>query len=500
MRARSFKSRLSVSALAILALALADTQLAHSADDPQSSPLFDQSLRQSIDRLDPTAAPLPDSQLPEATDVADTTISCIYELVCVEGDPDSVAELGLVIGMHRKRNSCSSRFNCAQFTQSMIGSLCLSWRFIRCESTDLPPIPGVWMRDYYDACACGGGTTRDASPTCLVPTCIMSTCIGGMTCTGSYVSCAGAPTCDGPTCDPPTTCDPLPTCGQHTTCSANTTCSATCPVYSSCAGHTACDATCTGETCGENTCAPAASCPVGPTCYGSYTCGHVTCERSTTCTTCHLIPTCEPTCFSPTCPDYTTCGTTCDGQTCEGSTCSPQFTCDVWISTCVGVSCDGATCDPSFVTCIGPTCLATCGGGLTCNGETCILYSTCPDHSTCGTTCVTSTCSGFVTCGNTCVTPTCEQYSTCGYLPNCLLCNCPSQGDLNRDGRLNLIDLLGFLNILMDRPVTYRADATCPAIDRADLNCDDEHTMIDVIIMVDYVFRRVDDRCNPCIQ
>lgn len=211
-------------------------------------------------------------------------------------------------------------------------------------------------------------------------------------------------------------------------------------------------------------------------------------------TPCQELPTTEGflTCLAATCMFAMTCGPqpSCPGyyvptMTCGGPTCSP------------GVTCFGGTCN------LGPTCIpfeVTCRNYGTCSG-----FATCQGMATCNQTCTgLATCAGSATCGSgqTCdPAPTCQGVATCDAQVGCTLCSCPKQGDLNGNGTYDIADLLGIIMRVYydDRPA--RQDPNCPHSDRADLSCDGRHDILDIVLWVDCVWRKIPNAiCDPCTQ
>lgn len=453
---------------------------AYPATDPAPSPLFDQSLQKSIERMEPQlAADLPPIASPDLRlqVLSDSTVRCIYELVCASGNPDTLAELGLVVGIRRRGGQCADEYrDCIRHWESGVGSVCLIWQWIGCDTVSLPAIPLFgWLRCVCDLYSTMAGTATCYNyPTCRTPTCEgMLSCpgqwtptmaCGGPTCLGAFscnpgsptchdVSCADGPpqtchmvtcnqTCSGATCTGQSTCVGTTTCGAVATCSLNSTC----PPEATCAGVSTCEQTCTGQaTCSSATCGSQYTCQHFPTCGGGYSCDET--------------PTCG---YRPTCPGgLTTCSTS---ETCPGAPAT--------------MGCSSATCAPNH----------TCYGG-TCPPElTCIPVATCPASA--------QTCSG-ITCGSE---VTCSGQPTCDVQPGCSLCSCPQQGDFNDNGVRDIIDLWHMVNyvFLTNRPAPQ--DSTCYHTDRADLNCDGHHSIIDVVFWIDETWHGIDCICDPCTQ
>lgn len=169
------------------------------------------------------------------------------------------------------------------------------------------------------------------------------------------------------------------------------------------------------------------SCHGSSTCPGSYTCLNATCAAVQTCqsVTCTAEPTCagsEATCSpNPTCPMYPSCAETptCITETCVGySTCRGSQTCP-GTTTCDQIptyqplaSCAPYPCN----TMNGPSChgSATCPGSYTCKDASCAAFQTCVNPTcTSEPTCSprSSTCSYSVTCA---AYPSCPGTATCG--------------------------------------------------------------------------------------
>lgn len=599
---------------------------AHAADEPLPSPLYQLSLSKSISRMEPQSDSGSSQVDPRTHDITlssgDSLMVCVYELICASGNTDTLAALGLSVGLLRRGGSCSGDFDdCARMEVSGSGSVCLVWKWVGCMSTDLPLLDFPPAYPGFD-CDCDGMPTLQSTPTCQEPTCLnIATCRIALSCPGYSVptmacggpTCSPSQTCNGAgTCPPSSTCSPSITCpglgtctGQSTctgtatcagqTCNGASTCADTCEGLPTCSGPT-CEAaetcgfsstcnpngatcqgseSCTstlscGNTCGNTGCdptyAPVSTCAIGQTCAGqptcwsvpscnnepltcALTCGDVTCggwscDQNPTCAqastceaaTCTGLETCAPqatcsgvaTCAAETCPGINTCDQTCTGQTtCATATCSGTITCD---QTCVGqATCGAATC-PDINTCVtAPTCAMntcdqtpTCLGifscpipspTMSCGGPTCSLSQTCNNVATCppDMTCIpVATCPASAqTCsGNTCGTAatcsesqTCPGAPTCDSKPGCTLCSCPKQGDLNGNGTHDIADLLGIIGRVFFDDKPARQDQNCPHSDRADLSCDGQHTILDIVLWVDYVWRKVPNAiCDPCTQ
>lgn len=391
----------------------------YAASEPLPSPLFEQSLRESVTRLD-------QDQFTSATSTADSARTSTQRPVVN----------AVVLETSDNSPTCALAATC----------------------------------DGFYTCA---GQTCEQAPTCQRPTCYPQvSCPGGgwvptMMCESA--TCSPNPTCNsGSTCPPNNTCNYLSTCKPNETC-VSVTCTSTCSSYSTC-GAT-CSQTCDGlATCGA-TCNEAATCPPNATCPGVSTCSQ-TCDG-------------QATCGMSTCPDVSTCVTssTCAMNTCDQTpTCLGIFSCPIPSPT---MSCGGPTCSPQS-TCVG----ATCPPDMTC-----IPVATCPASAQ---TCSGNTCGIAATCSES---QTCPGAPTCDSEPGCTLCSCPKQGDLNGNGSYDIADLFGIIMRVYfeDRPA--RQDPNCPHSDRADLSCDGEHTIIDIVLWVDHVWREIPNAiCDPCVH
>jgi hypothetical protein len=66
---------------------------------------------------------------------------------------------------------------------------------------------------------------------------------------------------------------------------------------------------------------------------------------------------------------------------------------------------------------------------------------------------------------------------------------------------MNMLDVLGLISRVYLHGRPPRHDPQCPHYDRADLNCDGEHTVIDIVLWIDSVWRKMPNAiCNPCTQ
>lgn len=437
-----------------------------SASEPLPSPLFEASLRQSTARMNNSdetlSTPVVESRLEDkSTDAGAIVGSCIYELLCAEGNSDTLQQFGLAAGVLRRRSECTGPSACETVFISGSGSVRLFWKFVGCDTAghpEVPPFP-------FTLTSCDELPTLEGYTTCRSATCMYAmTCGPQPSCPGYFIptmtcggpTCSPGVTCSGNTCSPAPTCVPFDqTCMNYGTCSGSPTC----------VGMASCSQTCAGTATCVHTCLDVYSCPLVSTCPGA-----TTCEGTTTC----MGSACGPT-VSHTCAP----GPTCKNVTCEGtSTCPNLATCETY-----------PTCTENH-TCAGQ---ATCSVSQTCQIQTCEGQSTCRTMVTCsGATCNISTCAGLATC---------VGVATCNAYAGCLLCSCPKQGDLDGNGSYDISDLLGIIRRVYFVDTPARHDANCPHSDRADLSCDGEHTILDVVLWVDKVWRRIPNAiCDPCTR
>lgn len=344
---------------------------AGATQDPDPSPLFQQSLETSVQKMesegtrrspavaqDSTMHPKPAAPIGTGTE-ATPGFKCIYELICMSGNPDTLAMWGLEIGIQRAGPDCSEEFDCTTHLETDSGSVCLIWKYVTCGITALPPMP-IPVRSTFNRCDCPDLSTMADSPTCQSNTCRVFTCMGSSSCPGGGVI---------------TMCHTGPTCGTYTTCGPQATCM-----------------------------------------------------------------------FQSTCNEFY--------PTCKGQTCETRYTCAAF-----------ATC-PGFLSCTGTP---TCGGAPTCRG----IIS----------------CHGF---------PTCLSSTTCDGIGNCPLCDCPHQGDINDNDQLDVGDVVSIIHYLFGDALPPQSDTACTHTDRGDIDCDQAHTIIDVVKLIDIVLGGQSQICDPC--
>lgn len=84
-----------------------------------------------------------------------------------------------------------------------------------------------------------------------------------------------------------------------------------------------------------------------------------------------------------------------------------------------------------------------------------------------------------------------------GSVIDAVLCNCPSQADINGDQTLDAVDLNALIDIVFFG-VDDVQDPQCPN-SRTDLNCDNFPDAIDLNLMINLLFFNGDDPCDPCL-
>lgn len=78
------------------------------------------------------------------------------------------------------------------------------------------------------------------------------------------------------------------------------------------------------------------------------------------------------------------------------------------------------------------------------------------------------------------------------------ICECPHIGDLDTNGFLNILDVVGLVNVAFRGAEMPPSDRFCPLATRADLNCNGIVNIQDVVSIVNAAFRGSDTRCDPC--
>ncbi len=79
-------------------------------------------------------------------------------------------------------------------------------------------------------------------------------------------------------------------------------------------------------------------------------------------------------------------------------------------------------------------------------------------------------------------------------------CCCRFQGDLDSSGNFDIVDLVMLVDYVFRYGPTPYQDAGCPA-NRAEINCDLQPNVVDVVRLVEVAFRNGDPDyfiCNPC--
>ncbi|GAB4329167.1 MAG: hypothetical protein Kow0074_25510 [Candidatus Zixiibacteriota bacterium] len=83
-----------------------------------------------------------------------------------------------------------------------------------------------------------------------------------------------------------------------------------------------------------------------------------------------------------------------------------------------------------------------------------------------------------------------------GSVIDAVLCNCPSQADINSDQALDAVDMNTLIDIVYFGQTDVQ-DPQCPT-SRTDLNCDNVPDAVDVNLMINLLFFGGDDPCDPC--
>jgi len=75
-------------------------------------------------------------------------------------------------------------------------------------------------------------------------------------------------------------------------------------------------------------------------------------------------------------------------------------------------------------------------------------------------------------------------------------CNCPNQGDADKDGFQTVFDLSALIDVLF-AGASNPQDAACPTF-RFDADCDGFVTALDLVRAIDYLFAGGAPPCTPC--
>ena len=79
-------------------------------------------------------------------------------------------------------------------------------------------------------------------------------------------------------------------------------------------------------------------------------------------------------------------------------------------------------------------------------------------------------------------------------------CDCASHGDVvGNDGFIDVMDVVGLIEHVLVTPATLTVDPNCPHLDRGDINCDGIENILDVVSMIDFVYRGGPPPCDPCL-
>jgi hypothetical protein len=78
-------------------------------------------------------------------------------------------------------------------------------------------------------------------------------------------------------------------------------------------------------------------------------------------------------------------------------------------------------------------------------------------------------------------------------------CNCAFHGDIDASGSINVLDVVGVINVAFRNGDPAPTDPACPHATRADLNCDEIINVLDVVATIDIAFRNdTNGPCDPC--
>ena len=77
-------------------------------------------------------------------------------------------------------------------------------------------------------------------------------------------------------------------------------------------------------------------------------------------------------------------------------------------------------------------------------------------------------------------------------------CQCPGPGDVQADGKVNIVDLTGLVAYLFTGGTIPVSDPFCPSPNRGDVNCDLKTNIVDLTDLVAYMFTGGEGPCNPC--
>jgi hypothetical protein len=84
--------------------------------------------------------------------------------------------------------------------------------------------------------------------------------------------------------------------------------------------------------------------------------------------------------------------------------------------------------------------------------------------------------------------------------PDGIVCNCAQHGDVvGDDGVIDAQDITALVAHVFAGIGAPPQDPLCPHIDRGDLNCDSVKNALDIVSLIDIVFRNGNASCNPCM-
>lgn len=79
-------------------------------------------------------------------------------------------------------------------------------------------------------------------------------------------------------------------------------------------------------------------------------------------------------------------------------------------------------------------------------------------------------------------------------------CQCPRHGDCNDDGSIDPLDVIWLIDYaLRGHDLPQPSDLYCPAVHRGDWDCNDRLNLVDIVKIIEYVFRASGTGpCDPC--
>jgi len=81
----------------------------------------------------------------------------------------------------------------------------------------------------------------------------------------------------------------------------------------------------------------------------------------------------------------------------------------------------------------------------------------------------------------------------------CETCDCSGHGDFAGDGAIDVIDVVSFVLYAFRGISSPLPEPDCPVVNRVDWNCDNHINLVDLVMMINYVYRQpAPGPCNPC--